>query len=251
MGDFLLNTFRNKRNCEPLRIEFDNPPNIIGPSDFIELDALISYSDIREQDITAHKVEEGIQITDHIVVKPEALSFTGLVTNIREAETVFGTSFDFGSKVLGDVFSTSSIPVVMERLQRDMDEWFRKDGSHVQAFEKINKAMDLGTLCKVFTRRKVYKDMLIRKLDAPIEAQLGDALQFSIEMIQIRKVSGQTITVPSVNFGKQTSLKDQLVKPNEKQVVDKKRNQKGQFVSDKTTLPLTDSQSNRANEVIS
>jgi len=139
---------------------------------------------------------------------------------------------------------------VMERLQRDMDDWFRKDGSHVQAFEKLNKAMDFGTLCKVFTRRKVYKDMLIRKVEAPIESTLGDALQFSIEMIQIRKVSGQTVTVPAVNFGKQTSLKDQLVKPNEKQVVDKKRNQKGQFVSNKTTTTLTDVQSDRANEVI-
>jgi len=51
------------------------------PAGAVELDASINETHNSTAEVTSHPVEDGADITDHVRVKPETLSITGVVTN--------------------------------------------------------------------------------------------------------------------------------------------------------------------------
>ena len=140
----------------------------------IKLDACKGQGHSRGADIAKHKVEEGSDITDHVRPGPPMLTITGIVA--------YAPPRDLLAVALGA---------------------FLGDGDrHQRAFDRVMQAIEDSELVTIETTRKVYKNMAIKSVDAPMEASTGNDFIFTMQVEEVRFVSAQTALIPKDAFGK-------------------------------------------------
>lgn len=94
-----------------------------------------------------------------------------------------------------------------------------------RAYQSILDAKDTAALITVNTSHREYFDMLIERIGAPVTAEDGDGLRFSIDLRKLRIAESQTVQSPqpteargatAKSMGSQTAKPD----PNEKAKLD-------------------------------
>lgn len=135
----------------------------------IELDAVLDESHDWQADATMNPVEEGSPVTDHIIEQPDKLKIRGFVseTPLVASESVRGAnSTPWAESLTQPVFN----------LLRDL----------IKARETVT----------VYTKYRIYDDMVLTNLNIPRSAATGEAIEFTAEFVHIRKVATQTVDVP-------------------------------------------------------
>jgi hypothetical protein len=166
----------------------------------IEIDACLDESHSLTNTLTDHPVEEGYNITDHSRPDPDVVTLRCFISNtplnqeqqtrtIREGSATFETTAANGVRI-GAV-----------------------DGRGPQAFTKLKKLRDEGTLTKVLTTLKTYESnatqgMAIQSLQVSRTVQNYDGLEFVVTLKQVRIV-------------RNSSARD--VRPNDKRTEKKKK----------------------------
>jgi len=140
----------------------------------VVLDAALSETHTTSAMITSHPVEEGMDITDHIHRQPDALSITGIVSNI--------------SRLLQD-----SIPGVaqvsnLSSLIRGVNEDRAKT-----AYDDLRDLVEQKQLVKIVTTLREYDNMLLDNITIERNEQFKDALYFTVSARQIRIVSTKSV----------------------------------------------------------
>lgn len=154
--------------ADSLKTTLVTAPGKIGD---LVLDLLIQEDEELSNLVTQFPVEDGSPAADHVVNQATTLTLTGFVTNspikshggvqdeqaratVQDPDRVTGTDINFAELAL----------VYLRKLR----------------LEK--------TLVQVTTRRGTFDDMLIQKITRTKNKDTGDALVFTINMIQFRKV---------------------------------------------------------------
>jgi hypothetical protein len=147
----------------------------------IELDASISESHSGTVQATAHQVERGAKITDHLRPEPDILTIEGLVTNTPINLTQQTRAVSFGGV---EFTTTATAPAI-----------YGVPGYAEEAFAKLQALKNAGELVTVVTAIKTYEDMALTSLQVPRDRSTGDALRFSATFQQIRIVQNKVTQI--------------------------------------------------------
>ena len=144
----------------------------------LQLDAAVTEEHGADNEVTAHPVEEGAAVVDHIRQQPDTITLEGIVTNTP--------------------LPTDKSPTLAQAT-RAQDAW-----------DTLRRIRDGGILVEVATPLRVYTDMALVSLRVPRDARTGDALRFTATLRQVRTVTSQvrqvrqkTVRTPPVKGGPQ------------------------------------------------
>lgn len=152
-------------------------------------DAIVTETHSRSAQVTAHPVEQGADVADHVYVDPLRLTLEALVTN-----TPLRTPTTQNRNSSGEVRALDDVQANTLQFDASMDR--PKD-----VYEDLRDAFANKSAITVDTALERYQDMVIIGLSVPREAGSGldtqsgtrvDKLTFSIEMQQIRVVGSRT-----------------------------------------------------------
>jgi hypothetical protein len=132
-------------------------------SKVIELDANLNEISSSSHQVTDHPVEDGSNISDHIIKDPEELQIDGLITNTPSS--------------LVDALSASST--------RAED-----------AYDELKTLQENQEPVSVFTSKREYENMVITRLARTRNSGVGEAVQFSISLREIKTVQSEVAEVP-------------------------------------------------------
>lgn len=130
----------------------------------IELDVMLDEKHEWAADATSFPVEEGSPITDHVIEQADKLMITGFISDTPIIASVSVT------KLIGE----------------------RTQG----VFDLLNRLIKLREPITVYTKYRAYINMIMTKVDIPRTAGQGEAIEFTAEFINIRKVATQIVGVP-------------------------------------------------------
>lgn len=128
----------------------------------IELDAALDENHEWSAEATSNPVEVGAPVTDHVIDQSDKLKIRGFVTDTP-------------------LTSSPSLP----QISRSQD-----------VFDLLYELIKLKEPMTVYTKHKIYDDMVLTNVTIPRAAGVGEAIEFSAEFINIRKVATQMVDVP-------------------------------------------------------
>lgn len=135
----------------------------------IELDATLDENHEWAAEATSNPVEQGAPVTDHVIEQSDKLRIRGFVTD---------TPLTASASVQGVVNSGAV-------------------GNRTQGvFELLNQLIKLREPMSVYTKHKVYDDMVLTAVTIPRSAADGEAIEFTAEFVHVRKVATQIVDVP-------------------------------------------------------
>lgn len=151
----------------------------------IELDCTISETHEGAVDVTEFPVEDGFDIADHARPKAETVSLEAFVSN---------TPIPFDAEQADA--SLASYPY-----SRGVVEWSSKSqllmeqagavDPATRAYNEILRIKNAGELITLTTSLRTYEDMLITSVSVPRSAQVGNGLQFTVSLKELRIVNAQ------------------------------------------------------------
>lgn len=139
----------------------------------LTLDASISETHTYSSEATAHPVEEGVDVADHIQENPVELTIVGLVTN--------HPIYIFASERAPSPIDGDNSPST-DRVTAALDE-----------LKRLNASKELVT---IVTSLDVYEDMRITSAAISRTMDTKGALPISIQAKQLFKVKSQTRDIP-------------------------------------------------------
>jgi hypothetical protein len=163
-------------------LEAISPRPIVAPArigDLI-LDVLIEETENLTNRVTQFPVEDGSQVSDHVVNDPDTLTIVGMVTNspIRS----------HGGPADGQARAT--IPVLDHVVGTALN--FAE-----LALAYLKQIRKNKTAVTVITKRGRFENMIVQSFRRTKDRNTGDALTFTVDLIAIRKVKLQFVAAPT------------------------------------------------------
>lgn len=146
----------------------------------VELDAVLDEAHEWSVEATSNPVEEGSPITDHIIEQADKIKIRGFVS-----DTPLG------------------IKKILERLTQG-----KSDPRTQETFTLLYELIKLKQLMTVYTKYRIYDNMLLQSVSIPRAAGQGEAIEFTAEFINIRIVSTQMVDTPDGINPKKTAKSD-------------------------------------------
>jgi hypothetical protein len=141
---------------------------IFGSIASLDFDATLDELHDWKNEVTQNPVETGSPITDHIIEKSDKLRLQGVITN----SPLRG---EFAGQYFGGETASPRIQTT---------------------FEAIRTLKQSKEVIVVYTKHAIYTDMVIESVSIPRNAQIGEEVQFTMELVNIRFVSTQMVKLP-------------------------------------------------------
>lgn len=135
----------------------------------VELDATLEENHEWSAEATTNPVEFGAPITDHVIEQADRLRIKGFVT-------------DAPLNASASIFGLFNLTPVENRTQ--------------PVFDLLHELIKRKEVMTVYTKHRIYTDMVLTNVTIPRAPNVGEALEFNAEFINIRKVSTQIVDVP-------------------------------------------------------
>lgn len=194
---------------------------MLDPPDRVVLDAITVDAMIEEEheatvDVTEHPVEKGADITDHIRPRLRSLRLYGIISN---------TPLGFPEPVAGAIqlaALATGVTVPSGLIQSAVD-LMKSGGLFLRvkaAFDQLQQLVDNAVPVTLHTPLKDYTNVAICSLRIVRRSGLGDAIEFTAYLKEVRTVDSLTVTTdvpanqPSKNIGTQgTSSSSKITTP--------------------------------------
>lgn len=143
------------------------------PEAVFTADVAIQINPRLSSTVTRHPVENGADVTDHIHLEPEVLSIEGLQTDTPSG-----------------IEALLIVPGLLDR--------FASVPRSIEAWDTLRGLRDNKRILDVLTSLEVFTDMAITSISAPMTAQVGRALRFSLTLEKVRFVSTATVSTSTL-----------------------------------------------------
>lgn len=177
--------------------------------DFV-VDVTLTENHDFQADVTENPVEEGSPITDHIDLKPESFTITGVISDtpldiassVQGATTTAGVLI--GRKIVGPLgayagVAAGAVAGLIANEQRTLGE--RSSSRTKNVFDHFRDLQAKRVPFTVVTGLREYKNMVITSLTVNRDSKSGRSFNFTCAMKQIRIVRSQVITIPNTFKG--------------------------------------------------
>jgi hypothetical protein len=162
----------------------------------IELDANLDEAHEWAAEATTNPVEFGAPITDHVIEKPDMIRIRGFVSDSPTESLISEQGF----ARLAGLFNG------------------KKVSSKSQAvFDMLHKLIKAKEPITLYTKHRIYTEMIITSVNIPRAANVGEAIEFTVEFVHIRKVKTKTTDVPKGIGQKKESKSPEAQKKTEPQ----------------------------------
>lgn len=141
---------------------------VVGEFKNIELDAILEETHEWKVEATSNPVEEGSPVSDHIIIHPDRIRVRGWVSN--QGVTLSLNIFD--AKKYGTQKKTE------------------------YAFETFREMMKAKGVLTVYTKNRIYTNMVLTDLSIPRKPADGESLEFIMDFLEIRKVATVITDIP-------------------------------------------------------
>jgi hypothetical protein len=181
-----------------------NEPRQIG---VLQLDADIRENHSFRNTVTDYPVEEGFDITDHVLIEPEIITIEGFITN----SPITGNFIENLNPLKGIVTQSENI----NRVQIAYNSLLEMSGRKIKNTEEGTTIL-VGTpkIIDVISILNIYTNMIIINLSFPIEKDGYNSLRFTCELKKLVKVSSNITSITRVDDlgGKAPNIKNQGAK---------------------------------------
>jgi hypothetical protein len=160
----------------------------------VAFDCSIMETHSRESVVTEFETENGDTISDHIVVKPFNLHIQGIVSNsplsslaglATAAVTTVATAVAPPVGVLGkNAAALAALPLIPNPF-----------APANTAYQSLLNLQNLKLPFTVQTTLYTYKNMWVKKLSVPRDAQRGNAVFFELDLVQLLLVTPTTVNI--------------------------------------------------------
>lgn len=123
----------------------------------LTIEATLSENHNFKSTVTRFPIEGGSIVSDHIVNDPEQVKIEGFISN---------------TPVKGEV-----------------------DNHAQSAFDMLFAMWEAKELISVVTEHRIYVDMAITDITVPRNAKTGQSIQFSADLMKVRKIQSTTVSV--------------------------------------------------------
>jgi hypothetical protein len=148
-----------------------------------------------EAQATLHDIEDGAQISDHVIKKGRTLQLEGIISDapINLTGALVGNATGYvGGRIGGAAGSiTTAGTVVMAGLA--LADSAKPSKAALDIFEEIYAN---NTLLTIIAGLATYDNMIMERFSAPRRAATAGALAFKAAFRQVNIISGQSVTIP-------------------------------------------------------
>jgi hypothetical protein len=137
----------------------------------LEFDTLDQETHEWNRDVTMNPVENGSPISDHIIRQPKKITVAGMISNspitgvLTQLSNVIATGFDGEDRV----------------------------NTAIKLLDSLYLSNELVT---IYTKNYTYENMLIQSINIPRRVEDGDAVNFTVDALQVNIVSTATTELP-------------------------------------------------------
>lgn len=173
----------------------------------IQFDASLKETHNRESPPTEFPVENGLTISDHVIVKPFELELNGIISDspiggikglLTEAATTAASALLPPIGVIGASVGYALFNAITQ-----------SESPSVAAYNQLLNLQKNAQPVTVLTSLYRYENMWIKSISVPRDASQGQALIFTVKMTQLILVSPQSVNVKIfANPGLSAGLQD-------------------------------------------
>lgn len=174
------------------RVQFIQNNNTV-----VQFDASIKENHSKEAVPTEFPVENGQTISDHIIVKPFTLELTGIIS-----DTPIGTAGQILTEVTTTLASYLAPPAAVQSAVLGVGAaaalFKALSGSKspsVAAYAQLIQLQANALPVTVITTLYRYTNMWIKSITAPRDADTGQALLFTVSLVQLLLVSPSQVNI--------------------------------------------------------
>jgi len=164
--------------------------------ELLKVDATIREGHDSTSQATKHGIEDGSEISDHIIKQPRTLTLTGIISDdpIDLAEVAIGNLAGIAGGIFGGV-GGAAITGLSAKIGSSLvaNAERKPTKSALEVFEDI---YELGIPVSIITGLRDYNNMVMENLSIPIESGRSNELRFTASFSQITIVSSEVIAVP-------------------------------------------------------
>lgn len=162
------------------------------------IDATLTENHSFESDVTENPVEDGVVISDHIDMKPESLTITGVISDtplnfgasLQGAATSSGAFL--GKKIVGPLGSYAGVGAgAVAGLLAGPGNRMKKSFDHMRNLQSARVPFT------VITGLRRYTDMVITSLTINRDGKSGRSFNFTAVLKQIRIVESKVLKIPN------------------------------------------------------
>lgn len=164
-----------------------------GTNTIVQLDCSLKETHKRSSPPTEFPIENGDDVSDHIIVKPFNLDITGIISDtpiggLKGLLTEVATSF--AANLLPPVGLVAGAAGVAL-----FNSLTNSKSPSVAAYAQLLQLQQNGTPFDVLTSLYRYPSMWIADLSVPREAESGNMLLFDIKLVQLLLVTPQSVNI--------------------------------------------------------
>ena len=161
----------------------------------IELDATLNETHVWDSKVTEYPVEEGSPVTDHIILSPDKLRIEGFISDhpILASNTI--------QAYITGIAGISGITSVGDRVDELLGNKQTEKRS-LSVFNLLRTLRDKKEVLTVYTKYRIYTDMMLSTLSIPRDAGDGEGIKFEAEFVNVRFVETQFVDSPKKKKGK-------------------------------------------------
>jgi len=133
----------------------------------VTVDATLNERHLHEASVTDHPIEDGSNVADHVIQRPDRLTIGGILTDTPVDYTDLATAVFAGgaSRSLG-------------------------------AYAALRRAKEAGLQVSVVTALRSYDKMVIERLSVPKAAGGEGGIRFSVELKTVNVVESEVVSIP-------------------------------------------------------
>jgi hypothetical protein len=159
----------------------------------ITLDASISETHSRQSPPTEFPVENGMVVSDHILIKPFALEITGMISD-NPIGGVKGLLTEAATTLASALIPPSGLTAVAGAVGLVSALSSSKSPS-AAAYGQLLMLQQNGQPMDVLTSLYRYPNMWIKQISVPRDAANGNVLLFTVQLVQLLLVSPQSVNI--------------------------------------------------------
>lgn len=180
-------------------------------------DCVTSENPTYSADITQHPVESGTEVTDHIQLRNGSLKIVGTISNtpIDLSTTIGNLVSSVQGFVTSSAFRENVLNSGLQQAAGVIGASLLSGGSKASTLSALKKAAGPAaadataraallsayqnkTIFDVVTLRQRYTSMAIQSLSFPRDPTTGKQVMFELDMVQVRIISTNTVSLGSV-----------------------------------------------------
>lgn len=161
----------------------------------LQLDAAISITHNYTSQVTQNEVEEPVdgtnKINDNVVLDPEKLQITGLIS--EAPLSLVDAIRNLGGGLLANV--NPALGAATNFLSSEL--MASKEDRQQNALAQLLALRENKIPFTIVTGLRRYENMMVTNISLPQDPKLGKSLRFSIDCVKVKIVESQTVLIPA------------------------------------------------------